>query len=59
MPFDNDGKPLYEITAKTWACFFRHFATHLDLIPEEDQDGNTTDTDRAFRCTARSSNESV
>lgn len=59
MPFDNDGKPLYEITAKTWACFFRHFATHLELIPEEDQDGNTTDIDRAFRCTARSSNESV
>lgn len=59
MPFTDDGKPLYEITDKTWACFFRHFGTQLDLTQEEDNDGDTADLDRAFRCTARCSNDSL
>lgn len=59
MPFADDGKPLYEITDNTWASFFRKFGSQLELIPEEDKDGDSANIDRSFRCTTRGTNDSL
>ena len=58
MLFDDNGEPLFRITDVEWKCFFRKFATQLDL-QEEEGDGEPRVTDRAFRCTARDANESL
>lgn len=60
MPFNDDGTPVYEITDASWKCFFRKFGQQLDLTPsEEEGDGDARDSDRSFRCTARSDNDSL
>ena len=59
MPFADDGKPLYEITDNTWASFFRKFGSQLELIREEDTDGDSANLDRSFRCTTRGTFDSL
>lgn len=53
LPLNDDGSLVYEITNDTWACFFRKFATQLNLVLEDGENGNTGNSDRTFRCTAR------
>nr|AYA94804.1 MAG: E1 protein [Human papillomavirus] len=55
MPFDDVGKPLFNITTECWAMFFSKFFRQLEL---EEDDGDTADTDRTFYCTARNANDS-
>ena len=55
MPFDDVGNPIFNITTECWAMFFRKFFNQLELSEE---DGDSTDTDRPFRCTTRNSNDS-
>ncbi|AYD74614.1 E1 [Macaca mulatta papillomavirus 7] len=60
MPFNDDGTPVFQITDETWKCFFRKFGRQLELAPaEEEGDGDAGDTDRTFRCTARTNNDSL
>ena len=53
MPFTDDGSVLYEITNATWACFFSKFENQLALSTDEDEDGNSGNTDSTFQCSAR------
>lgn len=57
MPLETDGSLVYEITNQSWACFFRKFGSQLDLVQEDDESGNTGDSERTFRCVARSDSE--
>lgn len=56
MLFKDNGEPLYIITDAEWTSFFRKFARQLEL-QEDEPDGEPRVTDRAFRCTAGSSND--
>nr|ANJ89191.1 E1 [Human papillomavirus] len=58
MLFNDDGVPIYEITDVEWTCFFRKFARQLDL-QEDEGDGEPRIPDRAFRCTARQTNDNI
>lgn len=55
MPFNDVGKPLFNITTECWAMFFSKFFRQLEL---EEDDGDSADTDRTFCCTARNANDS-
>lgn len=57
LPTTDSGASVYEITNASWACFFRKFANQLD-ISEDDEDGNSGDSNRPFQCTARCNIES-
>ena len=57
LPTAEDGTLVYNITNDSWACFFRKFGNQLDLNPEDGKDGDTGDTERAFRCVARRDSE--
>lgn len=60
LPVSDDGSLVYQITNDTWASFFRKFASQLELVSEEEDDGgNSAIADTAFRCTAGSCAESV
>nr|AKZ17781.1 E1B [Human papillomavirus] len=59
LPFTDDGALVYEITDKTWKCFFSKFAVQLDLTTREDLENESGRSDRAFRCTTRDSNDSL
>nr|AYA93814.1 MAG: E1 protein [Human papillomavirus] len=57
MPMDEHGEPVYMFDDKMWKCFFRKFGNQLDLkASEEEGDGGV---DQAFRCTARSVDETL
>lgn len=58
MIIKDDGEPLYKITDAEWKCFFRKFGRQLEL-QEDETDGEPRVTDRAFRCTAGESNDSL
>lgn len=53
-----NGEIAHKITNETWACFFTKFASQLDIVCEDDEDGDTGDTDRTFQCTARRNSDS-
>ena len=57
LPFTNNGELVFNITDKNWKCFFRKLTKQLDLDPEEDNE--SIRPDKTFRCTARSSDESI
>lgn len=60
LPVLPNGELPYEITAATWASFFRKFETHLNLNQDDGQKGgNPGVSDRAFRCTTRSNNDNI
>ena len=59
FPLRDDGSVVYEITNKNWKCFFSKLGTQIDLIPREDLQDESGRSDRALRCTAGNSNESV
>ncbi|CDI44919.1 E1 protein [Human papillomavirus 184] len=59
LPFKDNGDLVYEITDKTWKCFFSKFAVQLDLTAREDLENESGRSDRAFRCTAGHSNDSL
>lgn len=58
MLLNDDGEPVYKITDAEWTCFFRKFASQLEL-QEDETDGEPRVTDRAFRCTTGESNDSL
>lgn len=58
MLLTDDGEPVYKITDAEWTCFFRKFASHLELR-EEETDGEPRVPGRAFRCTTGESNDSL
>ena len=51
LPITESEESVYVITNESWACFFRKFATHLDIA--EDDGGDSGNTDRTFQCSAR------
>ncbi|AFV27105.1 E1 [human papillomavirus 164] len=51
LPTLANGEIAYKVTNNTWACFFRKFASHLDIA--EDDGGDTGNINTAFQCTAR------
>lgn len=57
MPFNNDGTPVYNITAKHWTCFFRKLSKQLDLTTEDQHESNGSK--EPFRCTARGSDDTL
>nr|AYD41533.1 MAG: E1 protein [Human papillomavirus] len=59
FPLKEDGSVVYEITNKAWKCFFRKLGNQIDLEPQEDLQDESGRFDKAFRCTAGKSNESV
>ncbi|AWK28202.1 E1 protein [Human papillomavirus type 220] len=58
MPVHTNGDPIYPLTDVTWTCFFRKLYKQLDLTPPEEE-GDGHDAERAFCCTAGSSNGTV
>ena len=52
LPVTENNESVYNITNETWACFFRKFATHLEI--SEDDGGDTGNINTAFQCTRRS-----
>lgn len=52
LPVTENSESVYNITNETWACFFRKFATHLEI--SEDDGGDTGNINTAFQCTRRS-----
>nr|ATD50851.1 E1 protein [Human papillomavirus]AYA94260.1 MAG: E1 protein [Human papillomavirus] len=58
MLLNDDGEPVYKITDAEWTCFFRKFASQLEL-QEDETDGEPGVTDRPFRCTAGEPNDSL
>ena len=59
LPINSDGTLVYEINNDTWKCFFRKFATHLDLTPREDHQYESGRSDKSFRCTTGEVNGTV
>ena len=59
LPVNADGSLVYEINNETWKCFFRKFATHIDLTPREDQENESGRSDKTFRCTSGKVNGTV
>ncbi|ATQ38451.1 E1 [Gammapapillomavirus 18] len=59
VPINEDGSLVYTINNDTWKCFFRKFATHIDLTPREDQQNESGRPDKAFRCTTGQFNGTV
>ncbi|ABC95026.1 E1 [Rousettus aegyptiacus papillomavirus 1] len=57
LPVGEDGMPTLVLTEASWKCFFRKFASTLEVaLPEEEEDG---DSQRSFRCSARSDSGSL
>lgn len=50
MPIEEDGTPQFKLTDEVWKSFFMKLAPQLDISFEEEDE--SADTDRAFRCTA-------
>nr|AYA93650.1 MAG: E1 protein [Human papillomavirus] len=59
FPLKEDGSVVYEITNKSWACFFRKLGHQIDLEPKEDLQDESGRFDKPFRCTAGKTNESL
>ena len=59
FPLKEDGSVVYEITNKTWTCFFRKLGNQIDLEPKEDPQDESGRFDKPFRCTAGKPNESL
>nr|AYA93932.1 MAG: E1 protein [Human papillomavirus] len=59
FPLNEDGSVVYEITNKTWTCFFRKLGNQIDLTPQEDLQDESGRPDRALRCTTGQINESL
>lgn len=59
FPLKEDGSVVYEITNKSWACFFRKLGHQIDLEPKEDPQDESGRFDKPFRCTAGKTNESL
>ena len=59
VPVNDDGSLVYTINNETWKCFFRKFATHLELTPRDDPQNESGRSDRAFRCTPGQFNGTV
>lgn len=51
VPTLETGEIAYKITNINWACFFRKFATHLEL--REEDGGDTGNINTTFQCTTR------
>lgn len=58
FPLKNDNTPQFELTDQSWKSFFERLWTQLDLSDQEDE-GENGDTQRAFHCSARSTNEHI
>ena len=55
FPLNADNTPQFEFTDQSWKSFFKRLWNQLELSDhEEEEDG---DTQRAFQCSARPSNE--
>nr|AYA94514.1 MAG: E1 protein [Human papillomavirus] len=59
IPVNEDGSLVYTINNETWKCFFRKFATHLDLTPREDLQNESGRSDKSFRCTSGEVNGTI
>ena len=59
IPVNEDGSLVYTINNETWKCFFRKFATHLDLTPREDLQNESGRSDKSFRCTSGEINGTI
>lgn len=59
FPLKEDGTVVYEITNKTWKCFFRKLGNQIGLSPKEDFQDESGRSDRTFRCTAGQTNDSL
>nr|AYA93492.1 MAG: E1 protein [Human papillomavirus] len=59
LPVNDDGSMVYKINNNTWKCFFRKFATQIDLTPREEQHNESGRSDRAFRCTTGEVNGTI
>nr|AYA93560.1 MAG: E1 protein [Human papillomavirus] len=59
FPLKEDGTVVYEITNKTWKCFFSKLGNQIDLSPREDFQDESGRSDRPFRCTAGQTHESL
>nr|AYA94373.1 MAG: E1 protein [Human papillomavirus] len=59
FPLNEDGSVVYEITNKTWKCFFSKLGNQIDLSPREDFQDESGRSDRTFRCTAGKTNDII
>lgn len=59
FPLNDDGSVIYEITNKSWKCFFSKFGNQIDLSPRNDCQDESGGFNKAFRCTRGETNESV
>ncbi|ATQ38170.1 E1 [Gammapapillomavirus sp.] len=59
LPTNDDGSLVYKINNDTWQCFFRKFATQIDLTPREDLQNESGRSDKTFRCTSGEINGTI
>ena len=59
FPLNDDGSVIYEITNKSWKCFFSKFGNQIDLSPRNDCQDESGGFNKAFRCTRGETYESV
>nr|AYA93609.1 MAG: E1 protein [Human papillomavirus] len=56
FPMKDDDTPEFELTDQSWKSFFKRLWTQLELSDQEDE-GEDGEPEKAFRCSARSTNE--
>lgn len=59
FPLNEDGTVVYEITNESWKCFFSKFGHQIDLDPRDGSQDESGGSNKAFRCTAGKTFESL
>lgn len=59
FPLNEDGSVVYDITNKSWKCFFSKFGNQIDLSPRDDCEDESGGINKAFRCTRGNTNDSL